>query len=59
MSKLDTYLSVHDIEDAIILRYTKGIRNDIVVPNVSWGMGINYEADLLNSPGLASLDIGI
>lgn len=56
MSKLDTKLSVHDIEDAIILRYTKGIRNDIVVPNVSWGMGINYEADLivLNRQGYAT-----
>ena len=56
MSKLDTKLSVHDIEDAIILRYTRGIRNDIVVPNVSWGMGINYEADLivLNRQGYAT-----
>ena len=36
MSKLETNLSVHEIEDAIILRCTRGIRNNIIVPNVSW-----------------------
>ena len=56
MSKLDTNLSVHEIEEAIILRCTNGIRNNIIVPNVSWGMGINYEADLivLNRQGYAT-----
>lgn len=47
MSRLDTKLSVHEIENAIILRCTGGIRSNIIVPNVSWGMGINYEADLI------------
>ena len=47
MSKLDTNLSVHEIEEAIILRCTNGIRSNIIVPNVSWGMGIEYEADLI------------
>ena len=47
MSKLDTKLSVHEIENAIILRCTGGIRSNIIVPNVSWGMGIEYEADLI------------
>lgn len=44
---LDTKLSVKEIEDAIILHLTSGIRSNLIVPNVSWGMGINYEADLV------------
>lgn len=44
---MDTKLSVQEIEDAIILLHAGGIRSNLCVPNVSWGMGIQYEADLL------------
>ena len=44
---MDTKLSVQEIEDAIILMHAGGIRSNLCVPNVSWGMGIDYEADLL------------
>lgn len=57
MSTLDTKLSVHEIEDAIIFYFSKGdIRNNIIVPNVSWGLVINYEADLIivNKSGYAT-----
>lgn len=46
MSNLDTKLTVHEIEN-IIVSYEGGVRNKICVPNVSWGLGIDYEADLL------------
>lgn len=56
MSRLSTNLSVHEIENAIILGCTSGIRSNIIVPNVSWGMGISYEADLIavNKSGYAT-----
>lgn len=53
----DTNLSVNDIQDAIILYYAKDdIRNNIIVPNVYWGLGIQYEADLViaNKSGYAT-----
>ena len=42
---LDTKLSVQEIEDSLLL-YFGGKRNNLVVPNVSWGL-LPYEADLL------------
>lgn len=45
---LDTKLSVKEIEDLIILKlHQGGVRANLCVPNVSWGAGINYEADLV------------
>lgn len=44
---MDTRLTVHEIEDALIRLHAGGIRSNLCVPNVSWGMGIQYEADLL------------
>ena len=43
---MDTKLTVHEIED-LIVSYEGGVRNKLCVPNVSWGLGIDYEADLL------------
>lgn len=44
---MDTKLSVQEIEDILIRLHAGGIRSNLCVPNVSWGMGIQYEADLL------------
>lgn len=45
---LDTKLSVREIEDMIILKlHQGGVRSNLCVPNVSWGAGIDYEADLV------------
>lgn len=45
---LDTNLSVKEIENMIILKcHQGGVRVNLCVPNVSWGAGINYEADLV------------
>lgn len=57
MNNLDTRLSVREIEDVIINNLHAGdIRNNVIVPNVSWGMGISYEADLVvvNRQGFAT-----
>lgn len=43
---MDTKLTVHEIEDLLILN-AGGIRKNLCVPNVSWGLNIDYEADLL------------
>lgn len=43
---MDTNLTVHEIEDLIIFK-EGGVRKNLCVPNVSWGLGIDYEADLL------------
>ena len=43
---MDTNLTVHEIEDLIIF-YEGGIRKNLCVSNVSWGMNIDYEADLI------------
>ena len=52
-----TELSVKEIQ-ALLANYW-GIRNNIIVPNVSWGM-LDYEADLLimNKTGYVT-EIGI
>lgn len=42
---LDTKLSIHEIELAIAQVF--GIRNNIIVPNVSWGFFATHEADLV------------
>lgn len=45
---LDTKLSVKEIEELIILKlHQGGVRSNLCVPNVSWGAGIDYEADLV------------
>lgn len=41
----DTNLSIHEIELAIAQVF--GIRNNIIVPNVSWGFFATHEADLV------------
>ena len=43
---MDTNLTVHEIEDLIISK-EGDVRKNLCVPNVSWGMNIDYEADLL------------
>lgn len=43
---METKLTVHEIEDLLILN-AGGIRKNLCVPNVSWGLNIDYEADLL------------
>lgn len=43
---MDTNLTVHEIEDLIVSK-EGGVRKNLCVPNVSWGMNIDYEADLL------------
>ena len=43
---MDTNLAVHEIEDLIVSK-EGGVRKNLCVPNVSWGMNIDYEADLL------------
>lgn len=45
---LDTKLTVKEIEELIILkRHNGGVRQNLCVPNVSFGMNIEYEADLV------------
>lgn len=45
---LDTNLSVNEIQDMLILKlHIGGVRQNLCVPNVSWGAGIDYEADLV------------
>lgn len=41
----DTNLSIHEIELAIAQAF--GVRNNIIVPNVSWGFFATHEADLV------------
>lgn len=41
----DTNLTIHQIELAIA--QTFGVRNNIIVPNVSWGFFATHEADLV------------
>lgn len=41
----DTNLSIHEIELATAQAF--GIRNNIIVPNVSWGFFATHEADLV------------
>lgn len=41
----DTNLSIHEIELAIAKAF--GVRNNIIVPNVSWGYFDTHEADLV------------
>lgn len=41
----DTNLSIHEIELAVAQAF--GIRNNIIVPNVSWGFFATHEADLV------------
>lgn len=43
---MDTNLTVHEIEDLIVSK-EGGVRKNLCVPNVSWGLNIDYEADLL------------
>lgn len=43
---MDTNLSVRDIENALIFGSgMASVRNDIIIPNLSWGL-LNHEADL-------------
>lgn len=42
---IDTNLSIHQIELAIAQAF--GVRNNIIVPNVSWGFFATHEADLV------------
>lgn len=42
----ETNLTVKEIED-LLITMNGGVRNNICVPNVSWGAGIGYEADLV------------
>lgn len=39
----DTKLTIHEIELAIAQVF--GVRNNIIVPNVSWGFFATHEAD--------------
>lgn len=41
----DTNLTIHQIELAIAQAF--GVRNNIIVPNVSWGFFATHEADLV------------
>lgn len=41
----ETNLSIHEIELAVAQVF--GIRNNIIVPNVSWGFFATHEADLV------------
>lgn len=41
----DTNLSIHEIELAVAQAF--GVRNNIIVPNVSWGFFATHEADLV------------
>lgn len=41
----DTNLSIHQIELAVAQVF--GVRNNIIVPNVSWGFFATHEADLV------------
>lgn len=43
---MDTNLTIHEIEELIIFK-EGGVRKNLCVPNVSWGLNIDYEADLL------------
>lgn len=42
---MDTNLTVKEIENALVFSGWFSIRNDIIIPNLSWGL-LNHEADL-------------
>ena len=53
--KLENFqMTTLDIEIALMQHYN--VRQNIIVPNVSWGMGLNHECDLLilRKSGLAT-----
>lgn len=49
---MDTNLTVKQIENALVFSGWYSVRNDIIIPNLSWGL-LNHEADLaiLNKTG--------
>ena len=44
---LDTNLTIEQIQDALARHYNFNVRQNIVVPNVSWGL-LSYEADFVS-----------